>query len=153
MRGTWNFYSIFGGADAARGLLLPSSRPVFPTTEVILNECFFLSKPASHLLAVPHAVCHRAASTASQTHRDGREGLVGEPDHAASFCPFLPFLLLQFPCFLLPASMVDSQRHLTNLNSANTYLTTSLGCPDIWWPAFKTPAKITETLVFKSHYF
>lgn len=33
--GTWNFY-IFGGANRTSGLLLPSPRPVIPTTEVIL---------------------------------------------------------------------------------------------------------------------
>lgn len=27
-------------------------------------------------------------------------------------------------------------------------LTASLGCPNIWLPAVKTPAKITENLVF-----
>lgn len=121
MGGTWNFYSIFGGADTACGLLLPSPRPVFPTTEVILSSwmngfssqsqpCIswlFPLLPATGQCLQPHKLTGLV-----------EKGWSGSLTVLPACCPFLPFLLLEFPCFLLWASTVDSQRHLTHLNSA-----------------------------------
>ena len=86
MVGTWNFYSVFGGADTARGLLLPRLSSVFPIVSSSPEQTVFPPK-ASHLLAVPSAACHGA----------GREGLVREPGDIAASGPCHPWLLLECP--------------------------------------------------------